>query len=204
MPSAFLECAPPQHCHLLTPPLVLPDLPNRGKDSSSVCPACDEAFLHTRPPPSQEAYLRGIHYAHQGVQEDGEEGGDSQGQSLSAPEERHDDDGVGTGGFLWAGGEQKSGWKVRPVSQSHVTSWPREKTGHWQQCRKSLQKPQSLIPESKVSFQNGNKEQRKALTTSSLTLGGATRCNPATQEGLESLELVIRPHPARGEGRGPK
>ena len=52
-----------------------------------------------------EAYLRGIHYAHHGVQDDGEEGSDRQRQSLGAPEECHEDDGVGTVGFLWVGGE---------------------------------------------------------------------------------------------------
>lgn len=55
-----------------------------------------------------EAYLGGIHYAHHGEQEEGEEGGDSQGQGLDTPEERHDDDGVGTVGLLWVGGEWQS------------------------------------------------------------------------------------------------
>ena len=53
-----------------------------------------------------EAYLGGIHDAHHGEQDDREEGGDGQGQSLRAPEERHEDDGVGAVGFLRAGGKE--------------------------------------------------------------------------------------------------
>lgn len=52
-----------------------------------------------------EAYLRGLRYAHQGKQDEGQEGGDGQGQSFSAPEECHENDGIGAVGFLWVEGE---------------------------------------------------------------------------------------------------
>lgn len=57
-----------------------------------------------------DTYLRGLHYAHHGEKDDGQECGDGQGQSLSAPEECHEDDGVGTVGFLEVGRKWQSCW----------------------------------------------------------------------------------------------
>lgn len=54
------------------------------------------------------AHLRGIHDAHHREQDDGEEGGDSQGQGFRAPEERHENDGIRTVGLLQVGGKQQS------------------------------------------------------------------------------------------------
>lgn len=63
---------------------------------------------HHQPPDEQYvgvlevlyADLRGIHDAHQREEDDGEEGSDSQGQGLGTPQQRHEDDGVSTVGFL--------------------------------------------------------------------------------------------------------
>lgn len=57
-----------------------------------------------------EAYFFGTHYAHHGEQDEGEKGGDSQGQGLDTPEDRHEDDGVATVGCLRVGGERQSFW----------------------------------------------------------------------------------------------
>lgn len=54
------------------------------------------------------AYLRGIHDTHQGEEDDGEQGSDSQGQGLCTPHQRHEDNGVSAIGFLWAGGEKQT------------------------------------------------------------------------------------------------
>ena len=60
-----------------------------------------------------DAHLGGFHDAHQREEDEGEEGGDSQGQGLGTPQQRHEDDGVSTVGFLWAGEERQSSWMAQ-------------------------------------------------------------------------------------------
>jgi hypothetical protein len=97
------------------------------------------------------AHLRGIHDAHQGEQDDGEKGGDSQGQSLSAPEECYEDDGIGTVGFLWA---RRRGRDVGEGRYPRVFPCPApERNGAI--CNR-WGEPMSLIPKPKVPSQNRN------------------------------------------------
>lgn len=74
-----------------------------------------------------EAYRGSIHYAHHGEHDDGEKGSDGQWQRLGAPEQCHEDDGVGATGFLQAEGEQQAIGGGRPVSRNHITSCPQRK-----------------------------------------------------------------------------
>lgn len=85
-----------------------------------------------------EAYLRGLRYAHQGKQDEGQEGGDGQGQSFSAPEECHENDGIGTVGFLWVGGKQQSCWRGQVYIPESCHLLPPEKIGLSYQSGESL------------------------------------------------------------------
>lgn len=92
----------------------------------------DFLFPVVFPPVDGSAHLRGIHDAHQGEEDDGEEGSDSQGQGLGTPQQCHEDDGVSTVGFLWAGGEKQNSWTAQLQSLP-----PQEIPGHLYHTRRA-------------------------------------------------------------------
>lgn len=125
--SALLECPPPLCSSWLLPQCSLTC--QAGTGTPLLCGLLLRGFLgpqHVGVDPSfpralphvdrwweRVAHLRSSHYVHHGEQDDGQEGSDSQRQSLRTPEERHEDDGVATVDFLRAGGEQQSFWRGR-------------------------------------------------------------------------------------------
>lgn len=72
------------------------------------------------------AHLRGFHDAHHGEEDEGQQGSDGQGQSLEAPVECHEDDDIGTVGFLWV---REVSEAVREMDLSHP-----ENPSHFKQC----------------------------------------------------------------------